>query len=327
MSISNVDKFIKHSKREVPLFLKTIFCSEEALERSLISAEVSIPALSLTGFTDFFHPERIQILGRGEHSYLQYLVDTNKLDLIYNFLSTKIPCILLSYNNLPPVEFVELCKTKDIPIFRSTLSTGQLMRNSLSILDYLLSPTKIIQGGLIDIWGVGVLLLGKSGVGKSETALELIERGHRLVADDVVEVRKLENSVLEGKYKDILQHLMEIRGIGIIDIRALYGIQAVRPSAKINLVITLEEWDSKKVYDRTGIEEATIEILDVKLPLIEIPVLPGRYIPVIIETAAMNYRLKSYGINSAKELQEKISFLIKRGTGNILNEFSKNGDF
>jgi HPr kinase/phosphorylase len=275
------------------------------------NAEINRPGLSLTGFFDFFANDRIQVFGKGEWAYLNSLPEERLIEITNKFYQFHLNCIVFTHGNEPPSLFVEKSNEKGIPLLGSKLATHRFTTIISQVLDRALAPRTMRHGVLIEVFGVGTLLTGRSGVGKSETALELIERGHRLVADDMVEIRRLSESYLIGSCSDLLRHHMEIRGLGILNIKDLFGVGSVRDHKLIELIISLKEWEEHGDYERTGIEARTEEILAVSIPYVEIPVKPGRNIPIIVETAAMNQRLKKMGKNSAKEFSNKLTNYIE----------------
>ncbi|TGL57400.1 HPr kinase/phosphorylase [Leptospira ognonensis] len=285
---------------------------EEGLTNRINNAEINRPGLSLTGFFDFFANDRIQIFGKGEWAYLNSLKMDELTEITDKFFQFHLNCIIYTHGNHPQNQFVEMAAKKGIPLFVTPISTHRFITLISQILDRALAPRTMRHGVLIEVFGIGTLLTGRSGVGKSETALELIERGHRLVADDMVEIRRLSESYLIGSCSDLLRHHMEIRGLGILNIKDLFGVGSVRDHKLIELIINLREWEEEGDYERTGIEQGTEEILGVSVPLIEIPVKPGRNIPIIVETAAMNQRLRKMGKNSAKEFSNKLTSYIQQ---------------
>lgn len=276
------------------------------LEKEIKVADVNRPGLSLSGFYEFFAYDRIQIFGKGENSYLHSLSDEQSREALDRFFSYEVFCCVFTHNKRPTKMFVEFAREKNVPVIITELGTTAFIGQVTHIVEEVQAPVVSIHSTLVDVYGFGVLIRGKSGVGKSETALELIERGHRLVADDIVQVKKIEDSMLVGNGSPIIRHHIEIRGLGILNVRDIFGIGSVRNRKRIEIVVTLEEWDSSKNYDRLGIDEKHFTILGIDVPHIEIPVRPGRNIPVIVEAAALNQRLKKMGVHSAKELDSKL---------------------
>jgi HPr kinase/phosphorylase len=287
----------------------------KGLTRVIDIPDLNRPGLALSGFYESFASQRVQVFGRGEVSYVNKLAGEGKFDSIRQMFTFPIPCCIFTHNLTPDPGFFKIAEDAQCPILQTDLGTAEFSARLMRILSEIFAPEKSIHGVLVEVYGVGILILGDSGVGKSETALELIERGHRLVADDVVDIRNVSGNLLIGAGANkIIGHHMEIRGLGIINITHLFGVGAIRDQKRIQLVVVLEEWDSQKTYDRLGMEEKVMEILGVSIPKLEIPVKPGRNIPIIIETAAMNERLKKMGYNSAKEFNQNILKWIESDT-------------
>lgn len=283
-----------------------LIAGEGGLDKEIKYGEINRPGLALAGFFDYFAYDRIQIFGQGETAFMNQLSYDQKVKTYSDFFSYDLLCCIFTHEYVPDKLFLEFAEKKNVPIFLSKRGTTRFITLFVHVIDEIFAESITLHATLVDVFGVGVLLTGKSGVGKSETALELIERGHRLVADDMVIVKKIDESLLMGAGSEILKHHIEIRGIGIVNVREIFGIRSVRNRKRIEMVILLEEWDSTKEYDRLGLDEKKYNILDIDVPYITVPVRPGRNIPVIIETAALNQRLKKIGINSARELDEKI---------------------
>ncbi|MDR3124111.1 MAG: HPr(Ser) kinase/phosphatase [Treponema sp.] len=287
----------------------------KGLPRVISSADLNRPGLALSGFYDRFANQRIQLFGRGEMAYLHKLEAEGKTDTLERMFTYSIPCCIFTHSITPTKVFFELAEAAECPILQTDLETAEFSSRLMRILSNIFAPRQSVHGVLVEVYGLGILIQGDSGVGKSETALELIERGHRLVADDVVEILCVDGNVLIGAGANrIIGHHMEIRGLGIINITHLFGVRAIRDQKQIQLAVKLEEWDSKKMYDRLGMEEQVAEFLGVTIPKLEIPVKPGRNIPSIIETAAMNERLKKMGYNSAREFNQNILKWIESDT-------------
>ena len=283
-----------------------LIAGNAGLNREIKVGDVNRPGLSLAGFFDYFGYERIQVFGLGETAYMSQLSDDKKTEVYEKFFSYDVVCCIFTNEMRPDDIFIKLADSRNIPTFVTKYPTTRFISLWTHAVEEIFSPSISIHGTLVDVFGVGVLLLGKSGVGKSECALELIEKGHRLVADDIVEIHRIDDLFLFGTNSEIITHHMEIRGLGIINVREIYGIGSIRNRKRIELAITLEEWIELKEYDRLGIDEKKHTLLDIDIPIITVPVRPGRNIPIIIETAALNHRLKKMGTNSAKELDFKI---------------------
>jgi len=287
------------------LYLK-IISGKEGLDNEIVAHDINRPGLALAGYVEFFGSKRIQVLGKGEISYLEQLSKEKRREILEKIFKYEISCFIVSWDQKIPEELIEFTKKHEVSLLRTSLPTGILMAKLTFYLERVFAPEIIIHGDLVEVHGIGVILLGESGIGKSECALELIERGQQLIADDVIKIRRVAPEVLIGFPSELLVHHMEIRGVGIINIREIFGIGAVLSQAKIELAVKLEHWDPQKEYDRLGIDEGTIEILGVRIPQILLPLQPGRNIAVIVEVAAMNQRLKKMGTFSAKEFDEKL---------------------
>lgn len=270
----------------------------------LTTININRPGLQLTGFYEHFAVDRVQLMGEMEFSYLQHLTSEQRLSTLDKYFATPLPCLIITTNLEPFPELIECAQKYHKPVFRSKSRTTIISNKVINYLAELLAPNQTVHGGLMDLYGVGVLIVGNSGIGKSETALELVQRGHRLVADDAVIIRKV-NDRLIGTSPSIIRHFMEVRGIGIIDIRSMYGVGAIKTEKVIDMVVRLEDWDENKTYDRLGLVQETTQYLDQTLPLITLPIKPGRNLAVILEVAARNQRLKSMGYFSAEELSKK----------------------
>ncbi len=300
-----VKDIIDIAKRENIIQFK-ILAGESGLTNKVKVSLINRPGVTLSGYFKNFAYKRIQLFGRGESEYLNDLDKNKKEKILEKFFSFKIPCCIFSHNLKPDKIFLTLANKYSVPVLVSKLSTGKVFEQLSRLLFSSLSGYTSFHGDLIEVFGIGVLILGDSGVGKSECALELVSNGHRLIADDVVIVNKTDVATVSGSGVNLVKHYMEIRGLGIIDIKSLFGIGSVRDSKQIDIVIFLEEWNSKKEYDRLGLQDKYYDILGVKIPYLEIPVKPGRNIPILIETAAKNQRLKMMGINAPLELDKKI---------------------
>ena len=268
--------------------------------------DINRPALQLTGYFDHFDSVRVQIIGYVEYTYLQTLTTEAKKEVYAQLLSYGVPCLIYTTEILPDEEMLKQANETNTPIFATDKKTSPFQAEVIRWLNVQLAPCISIHGVLVDVYGVGVLIRGESGIGKSEAALELIKRGHRLVADDAVEIRKVSDDTLVGSAPSITKHLIELRGIGIVDVKSLFGVQSVRETQNIDLVITLEEWDKKKEYDRLGLEEEYTEFLGNKVQCHTIPIRPGRSLAVIVESTAINHRQKQMGYNAAQELYRRL---------------------
>ena len=279
----------------------------KGLGRTINIPDLNRPMGAIMGFFEDFAYQRIQLFGRGEFAFLRQLENQQRTDTIRDMFNYPMPCCIFTHNLYPHKDFFEIAENAQCPVLQTDLGSAEFSARIMQILSRVFSPRQIIHGVLVEVYGLGILLQGDSGVGKSETALELIHRGHRLVADDVVEINCIYGNTLMGAGANkIIGHHMEIRGPGIINITHLFGVRAIRDRKEVQLVVELEEWDSDKNYDRLGAEDITVELLGVNIPKLIIPVKPGRNIPIIIETAAMNERLKSMGYHAAKEFNKNI---------------------
>ncbi len=283
-----------------------LVAGKDGLGKEIIVGDINRPGLGLAGFFDFFAYDRIQIFGLGETAFMRRLSVEQKREVFEKFFSFDVLCCVFTHNEHPDEMFVEFANRYRVPTLVTRHRTTRFISLLTHVVEEFFSPMVVMHGTLVDVFGIGVLLMGKSGVGKSETALELIERGHRLVADDMVEVKKIDESLLMGSGSDIIRHHMEIRGLGIINVRDIFGIRSIRNRKRIEMVVLLEEWTDGGEYDRLGIDEKRYTILDLDVPFIIVPVRPGRNIPIIIETASLNQRLKKMGVFSARELDSRI---------------------
>ncbi|MPW26565.1 HPr kinase/phosphorylase [Alkalibaculum sp. M08DMB] len=274
-------------------------------EIAITNSSINRPGLQLYGFYEYFDYDRVQIIGKVEHSYLMHFPDVKRRDKVDKFFSYSFPCAIIAWN-IDAEYMIEAAKKHDRILLRSNIETTKIMYKTIHFLDDYLAPTVSIHGVLVDVFGIGVLITGSSGVGKSETALELVKRGHRLISDDVVQIKRTGDNRLTGTAPELLKQYMEIRGIGIIDVRTLYGIGAVKESIDIDMCIHLEHYEVGTYYDRLGLDNEYFDVLNIDLTKITIPVTPGRNLAIIIETAARNNRQKVMGINSAKEFVDKV---------------------
>ena len=270
--------------------------------------------MQLAGFFDHFDSERVQIIGYVEHAYMQTVSLEKRNEIMSKLMDYKVPCIVFCRNIEVSDELIKIATEKEVPILRSAKTTSSFMAEVIRWLNVELAPRISIHGVLVDVYGEGILITGESGIGKSEAALELIKRGHRLVADDVVEIKKVSDETLIGTAPDITRHFIELRGIGIIDVKTLFGVESVKNTQGIDLVIKLEEWSRDKDYDRFGLDEQHIEILGNKVVCYSIPIRPGRNLAIICESAAVNHRQKKMGYNAAQELYQRVTNKIRNST-------------
>ena len=286
--------------------LKNLTPDIDMTERVITVPDINRPALQLTGFFDHFDSERIQVIGYVEYTYLEKMPEERKEVIYEQLLSYDIPCLIYSTKVYPDELMLKKANENNIPVFATDKKTSAFMAEAIRWLNVELAPCISIHGVLVDVYGVGVLIMGESGIGKSEAALELIKRGHRLVTDDVVEIRKVSDETLVGTAPDITRHLIELRGIGIVDVKMLFGVQSVKETQNIDLVITLEDWNKEKEYDRLGLEEEYTEFLGNKVVCHSIPIRPGRNLAIIVESASVNHRQKQMGYNAAQELYRRV---------------------
>ena len=292
--------------------LKNLTPDVELNDKEVEVPDINRPALQLSGYFEHFDSERVQIIGYVEYTFLEKLDMEKKKEVYKTLLSYKIPCIIFC-RNLPPEQMLlDMAVEADVPIFITEKKTSVFTAEIIRWMNVQLAPCISIHGVLVDVYGVGVLIMGESGIGKSEAALELVKRGHRLVSDDVVEIKKVSDETLVGSAPDITRHFIELRGIGIVDVKTLFGVLSVRETQNIDLVITLEEWNKEKEYDRLGLEEQYTEFLGNKVVCHQLPIRPGRNLAVIVETAAINYRQKKMGYNAAQELYNRVQANLAR---------------
>lgn len=300
----NVSHLVEH-------FQLKIVSGEKGLSRPISVTDLSRPGLQLAGYKSHYPGERIQILGMTEMEFLHTLPNETIVDRLSFLMSEETPCLCVARNLELPQEVLDVSNSRGVPVIQSPLPTTSLVSKLTNYLEDRLAPTATIHGVLTDVYGVGVFILGASGIGKSETALELVKRGHRLVADDAVEIRQTQEGHLTGMAPDLIQHLLEIRGVGIINVMTMFGAGAVRNTKNIDMVVKLELWDQHKHYERLGLDEEKMKVMDTDVPVITVPVRPGRNLAVIIEVAAMNYRLKRMGYNAAVHFSKRLTDTIE----------------
>ncbi|MBO5461288.1 MAG: HPr(Ser) kinase/phosphatase [Ruminococcus sp.] len=298
--------FVKISEIAEKMELKSLTPEVALTDKGVRVPDVNRPALQLSGYFEHFATERLQVIGFVEYTYLQSLSVERKNYIYKEMLSHNIPCIVYCRGLDPDKELIEMAIETNTPILSSEKTTSAFMAEVIRWLGVKLAPCISIHGVLVDVYGVGVLIMGESGIGKSEAALELIKRGHRLVTDDVVEIRKVSDETLVGSAPNITKNFIELRGIGIVDVKSMFGVQSVRETQSIDLVITLEDWDRNREYDRLGMEEKYTEFLGNKVVCHNIPIRPGRNLAIIVESAAVNHREKLMGYNAAQELYKRV---------------------
>jgi len=309
------------SRRGDPLQLEAL-TGDLGLDRQMPEAEVASPGLALAGYTGRFAPNRIHVFGETEITYLNSLSADDRQRTLTNFFGFDLPCIFVTKGQEVPVELLEQARTRSVPVFRSKLKTAEFYRRIKPIVEEAFAPRTTLHGSLADVYGVGLLFIGRSGIGKSECVLDLVERGHRLVADDVVQVTRRGNDVLIGRGHELAAHHVEIRGIGLIDIPALFGVRSVRQQKRIEVVVQLEDWETAKDADRTGLAREETMILDVAVPRVVVPLNPGKNITVISEVVAMMHLLRYSGVDVAAAFNARLIKKMKeqRGVREYLQE-------
>ena len=298
------DIFVTLDKMIKELRLETVYQPDD--EVKIISAEVNRPGLPIAGFFNYFDNERIQIFGMVENTFLSEMSSNERLECLDKLFSKKFPAAVLTRGAVSFAEMIEVAQKYEIPLLQTEETSSRFLSAVIAFLNVELAPRITRHGGLIEVYGEGMLIIGDSGVGKSETAIELLKRGHRLIADDAVEIKRVSSKALVGSAPDIIRHFIEIRGIGIVDVQKIFGMGAVKQMEKIDMVIHLEAWQDGKQYDRLGLVNEYTNILGIDIPSLTIPVKPGRNLAVIFEVAAMNNRQKKMGYNAAEELNNRI---------------------
>jgi HPr kinase/phosphorylase len=311
MDAIKVEQLVKDSEFDLRLEL---LAGENGLDRTIVSSRIQKPGLALSGFTEHIHKDRLQVFGNTEISYLATLKHEEQLKRVRDLFRLPIACLVVTKNLHVDDWMKREAADARVPLLRSSHLSSTFIDNVEQFLQEALTMSTSVHGVLIDVIGVGVLILGKSGIGKSELALDLVTRGHRLVADDIVDLKRKQAGSVYGSGSEIIKHHMEIRGIGIINIKDLFGVSAVRDRKKVEMVVELVMWDDKTEYDRLGVEEQKYSMLDTEVPLLVVPVRPGRNLTTIVEVAARNHLLKLQGHHSAKEFQEKLSRQIASAT-------------
>ncbi len=284
-----------------------LICTPQGYEDVEITvADVNRPSLQLAGFYEYFDPNRIQLIGKVEYTYLESLSPEERYDALDRLMQEPIPAMILTRNQEPFPELIRCAEKYHRTVLRTQSPTSRFTSAIILYLNVALAPMTQVHGVLVEVYGEGILLLGESGVGKSETAMELVKRGHRLVADDAVEIKRVSNKSLVGSAPEIIRHFIELRGIGIIDVKRIFGMGSVKDTENIDLVINMENWKDGKAYDRLGMENETYDILGIKVPSLTIPIKPGRNLAIIVEVAAMNQRQRKMGYNAAQELNDRL---------------------
>ena len=279
----------------------------EGFEKIEITTDdVNRPGLQLAGFFDYFEPQRLQIMGKAENAYVEQFDEEKRTDIFEKLCATGIPAVIVTRNIEVFPELIEAAKKYDVAVLRTNEFTSSVTSALVASLKVSLAPRITLHGVLVELYGEGILILGDSGVGKSETAIELVKRGHRLIADDAVEIKRVSDRTLVGCAPEIIRHFIELRGIGIVDVHRIFGMGAIKETERVDMIINLEQWVEGKMYDRLGMDNQYTDILGLRIPSLTIPVRPGRNLAVIIEVAAMNHRHKSMGYNAAKELNERM---------------------
>jgi HPr kinase/phosphorylase len=293
------------ARRGDPLQLE-VLAGAAGLDRTITTVEASSPGLALAGYTGRFVGDRIHIFGETE---IQYLADLDpgtrraRLEALFRF---ELPCVIVTKDQEAPAELSELAERAGVPLIRTALKTGEFYRRLRPFLDDAVAPATTVHGSLADVYGVGLLFVGRSGIGKSECVLDLVERGHRLVADDLVHITRRGNDVLLGRGHELSQHHMEIRGVGLVDIKTLFGVRAVRQQKRVEVVVRLEDWDNSREYDRTGLDGQTTEYLGVVLPIVTVPLNPGKNLTVICEVVAMSHLLRFAGVDTPRLFNDRL---------------------
>lgn len=305
-------KAVKLTRLVQEMNLKNLTPEVDMEQVRITLPDINRPALQLAGYFEHFASSRVQIIGNVEFSYLMHLDREEKLRRFENFISKKVPCVIFTRLAEPDEDMLFLAEKYMVPVLGTEKTTSNFMAEIIRWLTVQLAPSISIHGVLVDVYGEGVLIMGESGIGKSEAALELIKRGHRLVSDDVVEISKVSDATLVGTAPDITRHFIELRGIGIIDVKTLFGVESVKNTQSIDLVIKLEEWSRDKEYDRLGLKEEYTEILGNRVVCHSLPIRPGRNLAVIVESAAVNHRQKKMGYNAAQELYNRVQANLAR---------------
>jgi HPr kinase/phosphorylase len=295
----------------------TLLAGEAGLAKEIRDKNVHRPGLALAGYVQLFRYDRIQIFGNTEMRYLEHLTKEQRENSIKQLFQFEMPCIFVTNSNVIEQSFLDLATSHGVAVFLTSLETTKFVYVLGDFLDDQFSPQTVVHGSFVDVYGVGLLLTGRSGIGKSEIALDLVERGHRLVADDVVMITRKGEAILMGAGTDLVKHFMEIRGLGLIDVRSMFGIRAIRFQKRVEIVVELKEWRPDEDYTRTGLDDYSTAVLDVPVPHVELPIFPGKNVTVICEVIALNYLLKHYGYDAAKEFTKRLETVISEKSKQI----------
>ncbi len=307
----SVGFFFERNKERLRLTSRN---GEVGFANKITDKNIHRPGLALAGYVELFTYHRIQVFGNTEIKYLEHLKQEERIRSFGTIFQFPIPCIIITNNNEVDRALVELATDHNCPVFQTPFETTKLVYFVSDFLDDQFSPQTVVHGSFVDVYGIGVLLMGRSGIGKSEIALDLVERGHRLVADDVVMITQKGEGILMGSGTELVKHFMEIRGLGLLDIRSMFGIRAIRFQKRVEVVVELQEQTHDKEYTRTGLDDQSVVILDVELPLVKLPIFPGKNITVIAEVIALNYLLKHYGYDAAKEFTRRLDSVLHEKT-------------
>lgn len=314
--------FYESNKNRLKL---TALNGEVGFDKEITDKNIHRPGLALAGYVDLFTYHRIQIFGNTEIKYLEHLKREEMVRSFNTIFQFSIPCIVITNSNAVDESLLEIATHHQCPVFQTPIETTKFVYFVSDFLDDQFSPQTVLHGSFVDVYGIGVLFIGRSGIGKSEIALDLVERGHRLVADDVIMITRKGEGILMGSGTDLVKHFMEIRGLGLLDIRSMFGIRAIRFQKRVEVVVELQERNPNEDYTRTGLDDQSITILDVELPLIKLPIFPGKNVTVIAEVIALNYLLKHYGYDAAKEFTSRLEAVIsektKGGAGRVIDYF------
>ena len=323
MPKANVDgtRFVSVGRLAKRMKLENLTANLDLAVHHITVPDINRPSLQLTGYWDYFEPTRVQIVGKVEFTFLERMTSEERLQIYEDFLSRKVPCVIYARSQRPGDDVIALAEKYGVPLLMTDISTSMITSEVIRWLHVQLAPMISIHGVLVDVYGEGVLITGESGIGKSEAAIELIKRGHRLVTDDVVEIRRVSDDTLVGSAPEMTRHFIELRGIGIINVKNLFGVEAVKNTQAIDLVIQLEDWRKEAEYDRMGVEDQYIEYLGNKVVCHHLPVRPGRNLAVIVEAAAVNHRQKKMGYNAALELSKRVEENLNRKDTSEENDF------